>query len=137
MTEKELSGLFYLNRETEWLQKDLEKLEHSIGAKSPVLSHSPKGKGQRGISDLAVEIADLKAVIQLNLIRIQRERARLERYINSIDDPEIRLIFRLRHINGMTWREIGEEVYMSHMSAFNKHKSHLKNLQNLQEYVVL
>ena len=133
MTEKELSGLYYLNRETEWLQKEREEIEYSISAKSVVLSHAPKSKRRRYcVEDLAVELADLNAIIQLNLLKIQHARARLERFIGSVEDPEMRLILRLRHINGMKWREIGREMFMSHMSAFNKHKAFLKNLQNLQ-----
>ena len=128
MTEKELSGLYWLNMETKKLQEELDELEYSISVKSVVLSHSPKAKNKRrfGVEDLAAEIADLKAIIQLNLQKIQIERARLERYIGGIEDAEMRLIFRFRHINGMSWREIGSELFMHHTSAFNKHKAYLK-----------
>ena len=126
MTEKELSGLYYLNRETEFLQKELDELEYSTGVKSVVLSHAPKSKRRYGVEDMAAERADLKAIIQLNLLKIQRERARIERFIGNIKDPETRLIFRLRHINGMKWREIGQELYMSLGSVYNKHKAYLK-----------
>ena len=78
MTEKELSRLFWLNREAEWLQKELDELEYNIGVKSIVLSHSPKSKKRRfDVEDLAAERADLKALIQLKLREIQLERARL------------------------------------------------------------
>ena len=130
MTEKELSGLYFLIRETELLQDDLDELEHSMGVGSVMLSHSPKGKRRFGVDDLAAEIADLKAIIQLNLRKIQLERARLERYIGNIGDPEIRLIFRLRHINGMKWREIGPETNMDPATAFRKHKDYLKLATN-------
>ena len=134
MTEKELSGLYWLNMETKLLQKELDELEYSISVKSVVLSHSPKAKNKRrfGVEDLAVEIADLKAIIQLNLQKIQIERARLERYIENINDPETRLIFRLRHINCMTWQDIGSELYMSHMTVIRKHRAYLKVVQNVQ-----
>ena len=137
MTEKELSGLYYLNRETEMLQKELDELEYSTGVKSIVLSHSPKSKRRRlGVEDLAAEKADLKAIIQLNLLKIQRERARIERFIGNIKDPETRLIFRLRHINGMKWREIGQEMHMCHTKAYKKHKSFLINQQNQHRNVL-
>ena len=128
MTEKELSGLYYLNRETEYLQKELDELEYSTGVKSVVLSHTPKSKRRYGVEDMAAEKADLKAIIQLNLLKIQRERARIERFIGNIKDPETRLIFRLRHINGMKWREIGDEMHMTYETARRKHKAHLKKL---------
>ena len=128
MSEKDLSKLYFLNRETEMLQKEREEIEQSIGTKSVVLSHAPKSKVRYGAEDLAVELADLNAIIQLNLLKIQRERARIERYIGNIEDPETRLIFRLRHINGMTWREIGDEIYMSYNTARRKHKKYLQEV---------
>ena len=132
MTEKELSGLYYLNRETERLQKDLRELEYSRAAKPPVLSHAPgRGGPKSDISDLAVEIADLKAIIQLNLLKIQRERARLERYIGNVADPEMRLILRLRHINGMTWEGIGYELGMERTTVSKKHRAYLKKFPTI------
>ena len=128
MTEKELSGLYFLNRETERLQKEMDEIEYSISVKSVALSHAPKSKKRYGIEDVAVELADLKAIIELNLLKIQRERARLERYIGSIEDPQIRDIFRLRYINGMSWREIGYEMHMSYNTARRKHKKHLQKV---------
>ena len=130
MSEKELSGLYYLNRETERLQKDLDELEDGTYAKSPVYRHGSKNPKKYDISHLAVEIADLKEIIQLNLRKIQIERARLLRYIQKIEDPEIRLIFRLRHVNGMTWREIADEVHMDFTTANRKHRQYLKNATN-------
>ena len=109
MTDKELSRLKYLNIETKKLQEELDELEYSADVTSA---------------------KDLKAIIQLNLQKIQIERARLERYIENINDPETRLIFRLRHINGMTWGKIGAELYMSHTSAFRKHERYLKQANN-------
>ena len=134
MTQKELSGLFYLNKETKILQDELIELESNIGTKSVVLSSMPKAKNAKHsiVEDIAIEISDLKTLIQLNLKKIQIERARLERYIGSIEDAEIRLIFRLRHINGMTWYEIGNELYMHHTTVLRKHKAYLKLAQNAQ-----
>ena len=130
MTEKELSGLYFLNRETERLQDELDEMEHGVGAKSAVPSHGPKSRRRYGSGSPAVGIADLKAIIQLNLLKTQRERARLERYIGNIEDPETRLIFRLRHVNGMTWREIADEVHMDFTTAYRKHRRYLENATN-------
>ena len=140
MTEKELSGLKYLNRKGEILRNDLNKLkdnlqeiEASMGVRSQKLVCGPKGSLRFDVSDLVSSITDLKesileteAAIVRNLVKIQRERARLEEYIGGIEDTETGFIFRLRHINGMTWREIGEEMHMSLGSVYGKHKAYLK-----------
>lgn len=110
MTEKELSQLYWLNRETEQLQKALKEAEHCDGYHSPTITGMPRGGTAKGVADYAAELADLKVVINLNLHKIQKERMRLERYIGNIEDSEIRLIMRLRHINGMTWYDIAYEI---------------------------
>lgn len=127
MTEKELSQLYYLNRETERLQKDLEELTQWGGYRSQVVNGMPKGGIRRDISDVAVEITELRELIQLNLKRIQLERARLERFIGSVEDSEMRLIIRLRHINGMTWEAIAAEINLERTTVSKKYKAYLKD----------
>lgn len=131
MTEKELSQLFFLNRECERLQKNIDEYRQKIGYKSPLLSDMPKGGAGRDYTDDVAELLDLEAIQNANLRRIQRERARIEKYIGEVEDAEIRLIMRLRHINGMKWREIGAEMYMSHMTVQRKYRQFLKDVPNV------
>ena len=142
MTEKELSGLKPLIRigellesYLEQLREDLRELESGMGVKSQQFKHGSKGKMGFDVSDLAVKIADLKKniskteiIIIYNLSSIQLERARLEIFIEDIKDPEISLIFRLKYINGMSWREIGDEMHMSYNTARRKHKKYLQKI---------
>ena len=142
MTEKELSGLPFLNRIGERLQQDLKqlkddlyRLETSAGVKSLVLIHGEKSSRRYDISDLAVEIADLKesikemeAAIIINLGKINRKRAKIIRYIEEIEDPEIQEILHLKYVSGLKWREIGDEMHMSYNTARRKHEKYLKKI---------
>ena len=118
MTEKELSQLYWLGRETEKLQKDLQNIEIEIanfdGYKGAALSHEPKTAGKMDTFNILIELLDEKALrqsmLEVNLLKIQRERNRLDIYISSIEDSQLRLIFRLRHINCMTWEDIAAEM---------------------------
>ena len=130
MTEKELSQLYFLNREVERLQRDIDDKESSIGYKSPKLTDMPKGGMRKDYTDQVAEVADLKTIQAANLRRIQRERARLEGYIGSIEDAEIRLIVRLRHVNGMTWEGIGDEISMDRRTVSRKYYRYLKDAHN-------
>lgn len=127
MTERELSQLYWLNKETEKLQAELRELDSKSLYSSPIITDMPKSK--RYDDKIARDIADkidIARIIELNLERIQIERARLERYISNIKDSETRLIFRLRHINGMTWEDIGEEMGYERTSVSKKHKRYLQ-----------
>jgi hypothetical protein len=130
MTEKELSQLYCLNRECEYLAKDIAERRARIGYKSPILSGMPGGGERREFADDIAELADLEAIQSANLRRIQRERERIEKYIGEIEDGETRLIMRLRHVNGMTWEGIGRELNADRRTVSRKYYRRLKDAHN-------
>jgi hypothetical protein len=67
-----------------------------------------------GISDkvgrYVAEIADLKELLNLNLKKCFYELNRLNRYIESIDDSQMRMIMTLRYVNELSWRQIAFSI---------------------------
>ncbi len=112
MTVKELSQLYYLNREIEMDKQRLEKLRARIsGLTSPNLSGMPRGSGnENGIENCIAEIVDLEAIISAKVTQCMHERNRLERYIAGIPDSLTRQIFTLRFINGLSWVQVAFSV---------------------------
>ena len=111
MTKKELSQLYYLNREIEEQQRRLCELEGLATSCTAQITGMPR---VNGISDklakYAVEIADLKALLDLNLKKCFYELNRLNRYIESVEDSQMRMILSLRYVNGLSWRQIAFSV---------------------------
>ena len=112
MTLKELSQLYYLNREIERDQERLEKLRASASAPgAPNYDFMPKSPSfENRLERYIAEIVDLEAIIQAKITQCLHERARLERYIAEIPDSLTRQIFQLRFINGLTWVQIAFSV---------------------------
>lgn len=113
MTLKELSQLYYLNREIEIDQQRLDELEAiAASPSSPRLSDIPRGTGDAGSKTerLVEEIDDLKALIAAKQIQCIHERNRLERYIDDIPDSMTRMIFKLRFVNGLPWLQVAYSV---------------------------
>lgn len=112
MTLKELSQLYYLNREIERDQERLEKLRASASAPgAPNYDGMPKSPSfENRLERYIAEIVDLEAIIQAKITQCLHERARLERYIAEIPDSLTRQIFQLRFINGLTWVQIAYSV---------------------------
>ena len=63
---------------------------------------------------------------EIKLKELYLVRARIERYINTIDDVELRLIVRLRCINNMFWGDIGAEMGMDRRTASRKYYKFIK-----------
>lgn len=107
MTLKELSQLYYLNREIELKQCQLRELEVKALPGAQVITGMPHGTGVVDkVGELAAEIADLRGIIEAKHQQCLYERNRLMRYIDSIDDSLLRLIFTYRFVNGLPWEQV-------------------------------
>jgi predicted nucleic acid-binding Zn-ribbon protein len=107
MTKQELSQLYYLNREIEQLKKRIAELESAATSITQSITGMPH---VNGVSDktgkYAAEIADLKELLELNLKKCFYELNRINRYINSVDDPLVRQIIMYRFVSGLGWSQI-------------------------------
>lgn len=107
MTLKELSQLYYLNREIEMDKRRLQELEVKALPGAQVITGMPHAPGVTDkVGEYAAEIADLRGIIEAKHQQCLYERSRLERYISSIDDSLLRQIFTYRFVNGLPWRQV-------------------------------
>lgn len=132
MTKKELSQLYWLNREIEEQQRRLQELESLATSCTSPITGMPKSKGIIDkLSEYVAEIADLKWLIDLNLQKCFFELNRLNRFINTVEDSEMRLILSLRYINGLSWQQIAYSIgEWDEQYPRRKHNTFIKN-QNL------
>ena len=104
---KELSQLYYLNREIERDKRRLAELEVGAQYCTAKITGMPHGSGVSDkIGNFAAEIADLRGIIDANISRCWYELNRLNRYIAVIDDSLTRQIFTLRFVNGLPWQQV-------------------------------
>ncbi|MCH5192155.1 MAG: hypothetical protein J1F23_08340 [Oscillospiraceae bacterium] len=103
MTIKELSQLYYLDREIEMDKERLKKLRTLASSPSgPSLTGMPRGGSyENRIERYMAEIVDLEAIISAKVTQCLHERSRIERYIADIPDSLTRQIFTLRFVNGL------------------------------------
>lgn len=136
MTVKELSQLYWLNREIELDQKRMNRLEGEIrrlqdevaalerraSSTSPNLTGMPKAPNSNGgkIEHYVSEIVDKQQLLNqkidlrdacMGVIRSKQllcltERKKLETYITGIPDSFLRQIFTLRFISGLPWFQV-------------------------------
>ena len=107
MTNKELSQLFHLNWEITEQQRRLAELESLSTSCTSRITGMPASKNLTDkVADYAIEMAELRTLIDLNLKKCFCELNRLTRYINSVDDSLMRQILTLKYINGLSWVQI-------------------------------
>jgi hypothetical protein len=107
MTKKELSQLYWLNREIEEQQRRLAELETLATSCTSRITGMPGGRVVHDkLAAYTAEIADLRTLLDLNLRKCFCELNRLTRYINGIEDSHVRQILSLRYINGLSWQKV-------------------------------
>lgn len=147
MTVKELSKLYWLNREVELnkmqladLEKELEQdrerlagLRRSLdGLASPKLDGMPHGSNVSSPVENTVEqimmleaaltrkhdaLVNLTARISARQTLIILERDKLEQYIGAMEDAHMRQVFTLRFVNGLPWEQVAASLGPGYMGA--------------------
>lgn len=112
MTKKELSQLYWLNREIEMDMHRLKELEAMASApKAQKLDGMPHNAAHGDVlARVVADIVDLKEIIAAKQQQCIHERSRLERYIAEIPDSLTRQIFTLRFVNGLSWYQVAVHV---------------------------
>ena len=111
ITKRELSQLYYLSREIKRDKRRLKELEALAEGTTQHLTGMPiaPGFGDK-TARYAIEIMELKEIIECNMRRCMIEYNRLIRFISSVEDSQMRQILTLRYVNGMTWQRIATEI---------------------------
>lgn len=111
MTIKELSKLYWLNREIERDKARLEELYTKAISSSQTITGMPHVPGITDkVGRYSGEIADLRGIIEANIQRCFYELNRLNRYIDNVDDPQMRMILSLRFVNGLPWQQVAASI---------------------------
>ncbi len=127
MDKRQLSRLRKLKKEAEVIKQEIRDLEFKPTEKTmdTVKDYSTgypvvitiEGFGS---ADYVKSKNRLYEQLRRKLIAIEKERDELERYIDSIEDPELRTIVRLRYIEGKTLEKIAESMEYSERTIRRK-----------------
>lgn len=139
MTKEDLSQHMELRKR---MANALELLASLEAAASPRAQHLDGMPHASGISDrtgdLAAEIADAKAVINGLQAEVIRSETVAAAWIATIDDMQTRMIFRLRYIRGLPWKEVaalvggGNTDRSVRLRAYRYEKAHLEGVDQRQ-----
>ena len=127
MDKRQLSRLRKLKKEAEVIKQEIKDLEFKPAEKMMDTANDystgyPVVITIEGFGSEEYVKAKTRLYEQLRrkLIAIEKERDEMERYIDSIEDPELRTIVRLRYIEGKTLEKIAESMEYSERTIRRK-----------------
>ena len=111
MVKQQLSHHVELKKRLAAALELLASLECAATPATPRLDGMPHAPGyQDHVGELAAEIADVKTEIGRLEAEIARSEDSILAYIATIEDIQIRMIFRLRFVRGMSWKDVAAAV---------------------------
>lgn len=111
MTLRELSIYYKLHERLERNRQMLSSLYAAAGLGAQEITGMPHAPGVSDqVSSLVFEIEDLKKRITRLEEEREYEKGILERYIDAIEDDQVRMVFRLRFLHCMTWSQVAEAI---------------------------
>ena len=122
MIRGELNELYWLNKEVEDLQNRLKELEETSGVSSSKIGdgiHSSEISNP--VEKVAMKKLELKNRIAEVMLIILEEKEKIERFVETISDSQIRTIIRLRNIDLMTWEQIGDFLGLDRKTVASKY----------------
>jgi hypothetical protein len=123
---KGLNKLYYLKIEIDELKKEIENLSVISSSEMTGMPHSS------GISNpteqYLLKKQKLMDRLQIKLNKYIDELDRIEKFIDGIDEPEVRLIARKRFIQNKKWEEIGREISLDRSVCYRKLNKYIKEV---------
>ena len=128
MNRGELNELYWLTKEIEDLQNRLQELEETNGIGSSKMGDGIHGSDvSNPVEKVAIKKLQLKNRIAENMLVILEQKEKIERYVETIPDSQIRTIIRLRNVDLMSWESIGKFMKLDRKTVAKKYNNFLKN----------
>ena len=88
----------------------------------------PSGHKRDALGDYVAVVADLEQQLLRYIRRRTLERKRLHRYIQSVEDTQMRQILTLRYARGLPWCQVAMELGGGNTAnaIFQRHKRFLE-----------
>ena len=126
MNKKELSKYYHLTNEIKDLQEKIKELDLTL-ISSPLLTWMPhSNKVSNPTEQRNILILTLKRKLEIREAKAMEELIKIEDYISSIEDIELRQIFDKRYVQLKSWEVIANEIHMSERNVFRKVSKYLK-----------
>lgn len=123
MNEKDLSKYYFLKKEVEDLEQRIIEFGSGVKATSIKDVSVSSSHNTKSIQETKVELVGLLTEKRISALE---QYLAIERYIEDVEDAEIRNIMRYRYLDLMKWEEIGSKLFQDRTSVAKKVRKYIK-----------
>ena len=122
MTKEELSSYYYLKKEIIQIEERIKEIDDTFLSANRINGMRYEKRLSNPQEQRMILIEKYDKRLEEKKDEALKELMKIEDFIDSINDPEIRMIFRYRYIELMEWNKIVMLVHMSERTVFRKHR---------------
>ena len=126
MTKEELSKYYYFKQEIKQIEDKIKEIDSTFMRASLINCEKFERKLSNPQEKRMILIEKYEQKLEIAINKSIEELIKMEEFINSIEDPENRMIFRYRYIELKSWNEISSLIHISRSAIFERHNKILK-----------
>lgn len=122
MTKEELSKYYYLKKEIKQIEERIKEIDDTFLSANRINGMRYEKRLSNPQEQRMILIEKYDKRLEEKKDEALKELMKIENFIDSINDSEIRMIFRYRYIELMEWNKIAMLVNMSERTVYRKHR---------------
>ena len=122
MTKEELSRYYCLKKEIKQIEERIKEIDDTFLSANRINGMRYEKRLSNPQEQRMILIEKYDKRLEEKKDEALKELMKIEDFIDSINDPEIRMIFRYRYIELMKWNKIAMLVNMSERTVYRKHR---------------
>ena len=125
MTIHELSKYYNLKIEIQQIKDNIEEIETTKIGSSKITGMPMMSSGNNINPTERIGIKLAKS-LENKKDKLLDEATKIEEFLNTVEDGEIRIIIRKRFLEGKTWKEVSKDIIADRSTPYYKLKKYLK-----------
>lgn len=136
MTIHDLSKYHNLKIEIKQIKDNIEEIETTIIGSSKIagIPITSSSNNSNPTERIGMKLAKLKTTLENKTDKLLDELNKIEDFLNTVDDGEIRIIIRKRFIEGKTWKEVSKDIIADRSTPYYKLKKYLNSMEDAEVY---
>jgi hypothetical protein len=134
MTIHDLSKYHNLKIEIKQIKDNIEEIETTIIGSSKIagIPITSSSNNSNPTERIGMKLAKLKTTLGNKTDKLLDELNKIEDFLNTVDDGEIRIIIRKRFIEGKTWKEVSKDIIADRSTPYYKLKKYLNSMEDAE-----
>lgn len=127
MTIQDLSKYYKLKIEIQQIKDNIKEIEATIIGSSKITGMPTSGNNNSNPTEkIGMKLSSLTSSLEVKKDKLLDEFNKIENFLDSVEDNEIRIIIRKRFLEGKTWQNVGKEIIADRSTPYYKLIKYLK-----------